>query len=87
MRLDTQGEPAFIAPMRRLTAIEHARTKGRIITMSMPDRGPDARARIVAWLEARTGSGWFYARGDNYYFETQTDASAFKQWMMSEMVG
>ena len=71
--------------MKRLTPIEHARIKGRTITMSMPDRGPEARARILAWLEQRPGDSWFYAKGDNYAFETAADAAAFKQWLMSAL--
>lgn len=73
--------------MQRLTPIEHARIKGRTITMSMPDRGPEARARILAWLEQRPGDSWFYAKGDNYAFETAADAAAFKQWLMSALAG
>ncbi|MCH4267303.1 MAG: hypothetical protein LKF80_02745 [Brevundimonas sp.] len=72
--------------MKRLTPIEHARAKGRIITMSMPDSGPEVRAQILAWLEQRPSDGWFYARGDNYYFETPADATAFKQWLMGAIV-
>ncbi len=41
--------------MKRLTPIEHARTKGKTITMSIPDRGPEVRARILVWLEKRPG--------------------------------
>ena len=69
--------------MKRLTPIEHARAKGLSVTMSMPDRGPEARARILAWLEKRPGDGWYFAKGDNYAFGTPADAAAFKQWLMS----
>nr|WP_313416799.1 hypothetical protein [Brevundimonas diminuta] len=69
--------------MKRLTPIEHAKAKGKTVTMSMPDRGPDARARILSWLEKRPSDGWFYAKGDNYTFGTPADAAAFKQWLMS----
>lgn len=71
--------------MKRLTPIEHAQAKGKPITMSMPDRGPEARARNLAWLERRAGDGWFYVKGDNYAFEAQADAAAFKQWLVSEL--
>ena len=72
--------------MKRLTPLEHAKAKGKPISMSMPDRGPEARARNLAWLERRTGDGWFYVQGDNYAFGAQADATAFKQWLMSEVV-
>lgn len=68
--------------MKRLTPIKHAKAKGKTITMSMPDRGPELRARIIARLEKRPGDGWFYARGDNDYFGTPADATAFKLWLM-----
>jgi hypothetical protein len=69
--------------MKRLTPIEHAKAKGKPVTMSMPDRGPEVRAQILAWLEKRPGDGWYYAKGDNYAFGTPADAAAFKQWLMS----
>lgn len=72
--------------MKRLTPIEYARVKGRSITMSMPDRGPEARVRILAWLEQRPGDNWCHANGDNYAFETAADAAAFKQWLMAALV-
>ena len=53
--------------------------------MSMPDRGPEARAQILAWLEKRPGDGWYFATGDNYAFSTPADAAAFKQWLMGTM--
>lgn len=53
--------------------------------MSMPDRGPEARAKILAWLEKRPGDGWYFAKGDNYAFGTPADAAAFKQWLMSAL--
>lgn len=71
--------------MKRLTPIEHARVKGKTVTMSMPDRGPEVRARILAWLEKRPGDRWFYVQGDNYAFETAADAAAFKQWLMDAL--
>lgn len=73
--------------MKRLTPIEHAKAKGKVVTLSLPDRGSAVTARMTAWLEKRPGDGWFYARGDNYYFGAAADATAFKQWMMSELVG
>ncbi len=72
--------------MKRLTLIEHARAKGKTVTMSMPDRGPEVRARILAWLENRPSGGWFYAKGDHYTFGTAADAAAFKQWLMSAVI-
>lgn len=72
--------------MKRLTPIEHARAKGKTVTMSMPDRGPEVRARILDWLEKRPGEGWFFANGDNYAFGTAADAAAFKQWLMSAII-
>jgi hypothetical protein len=71
--------------MKRLTPIEHAKAKGKTVTMSMPDRGPEMRAQILAWLVERPGDRWFYAQGDNYAFETAADAAAFKQWLMSAL--
>lgn len=71
--------------MKRLTPIEHARARGKTITMSMPDRGPEVRAKILAWLVERPGDRWFYAQGDNYAVETAADAAAFKQWLMSAL--
>lgn len=69
--------------MKRLTPIEHARAKGKTVTMSMPDRGPEVRAQIIAWLVKRPGDRWFYAQGDNY--ETAADAGAFKQWLVGAL--
>ncbi|SPU55217.1 Uncharacterised protein [Brevundimonas vesicularis] len=36
---------------------------------------------MVAWREARAGSGWFYVSGDNYHFGSAADATAFRQWL------
>lgn len=72
-------------PMKRLTPLEHARAKGKIIAMSTSDRGPEARARMIAWLEQRPSDGWFYASGDNFYFSAAVDANAFKQRLIAEM--
>lgn len=43
--------------MKRLTPIEHAKAKGKgkTVTMSMPDRGPEVRTQILAWLVERPG--------------------------------
>ncbi|MNL22795.1 hypothetical protein D3C87_1441550 [compost metagenome] len=71
--------------MKRLTPIEHAKAKGRTVTMSMPDRGPDFRTCASNWLERRASDGWFYVQGDNYAFEKPADAAAFKQWLMAEL--
>lgn len=71
--------------MKRLTPLEHARTRDKTITMSTTDRGPEARARTIAWLEQRPSDGWFYASGDNFSFSTSADANAFKQRLMAEM--
>ncbi|MNL13552.1 hypothetical protein D3C87_1344610 [compost metagenome] len=68
--------------MQRLTPIEWARTRDKVLTLSVPDRGPEVARRMVEWLEARPGSGWFYARGDNFYFGAAADAAAFKQWLV-----
>ena len=38
---------------------------------------------MVAWLEARAGSGWFYVSGDNYHFGSAADATAFRHWLSS----
>lgn len=72
--------------MNRLSPLEHAKAKGKMITMSVSDRGPAARERMIAWLDRRPGAGWFYVQGDNFYFGVQADATAFKQWLMSELV-
>lgn len=54
--------------MKRLTPLEHAKAKGRTINLSVSDRGPAARDRMISWLYKRTGDGWFYAQGDNFSF-------------------
>lgn len=74
------------ARIQRLTPIEHAKAKGKTVTMSMPDRGPEVRARILAWLVERPGDRWFYAQGDNYAFETAADGATFKQWLVSAII-
>ena len=71
--------------MKRLTPLEHARAKGKIIAMSTSDRGPEARARMIAWLEQRPSDGWFYASGDNFYFSAAVDANAFKQRLIPDI--
>lgn len=72
--------------MRQLTSAEWARTRDRIISLSLVDRGPVVRARMVDWLAARPGNGWFYAMAYNFHFGAQADADAFRQWMMREPV-
>ena len=72
--------------MGQLTSAEWARTRDRIISLSLVDRGPVVRARMVEWLTARPGNGWFYAMSDNFHFGAQADADAFRQWMMREPV-
>lgn len=84
-RLDATGEPPSTPRMRRLSPIEHARTRDRVVTMSLPDRGPEARSRNLVWLEQRAGEGWFYAKDDHYAFGAQADATAFKQWLISAL--
>ena len=84
-RLDAEDEPPSTVRMKRLTPLEHARTRDKTTTMSTPDRGPEARARIIAWLEQRDSTGWFYASGDNFYFSLSADAQAFKQRLIAEM--
>lgn len=71
--------------MRQLSAAEWARTRDRVITLSLSDRGPVWRQRATQWLEGRPGSGWFYAMADSFHFGAQIDADAFRQWVMSEL--
>ncbi|MET4683789.1 hypothetical protein ACFPIF_16825 [Brevundimonas faecalis] len=72
--------------MKRLTPAEWGRVRERVTTMSLPDRGPDAAARMAAWLEARPGNGWFYILGSTVSFGLSIDAEAFKRWMLTELV-
>ncbi len=67
--------------MQRLTSIEWARAKEPISHLSVADRAADKRVKMIAWLDARPGSGWYYVTGDNYHFGSQTDATAFRQWL------
>lgn len=69
--------------MKQLTPIEWARTRDRIVTLSLPDRGPVVRSHWVAWLISRPGSGWFYPMADHIHFGAQVDADAFRQWVMA----
>lgn len=72
--------------MKLLTPIEWARMRDRILTLSLADHGPVARAQRIDWLLARPGTGWFYVLSDNYHFGAQADADAFRQWMMQTAV-
>lgn len=71
--------------MKRLTPAEWGRVRERVVTMSLPDRGADETGRVIAWLEARPGAGWFYVVGSTLSFGSSTDAEAFKRWMLSEL--
>ena len=71
--------------MKQLTSAEWARTRDRTVTLSLVDRGSVARGRLVDWLIARPGSGWFYVMGDSFHFGGQADADAFRQWMMRDL--
>ncbi|CAN5255930.1 hypothetical protein BH10PSE1_BH10PSE1_22890 [soil metagenome] len=73
--------------MNRLTPMEWARTKEPISHLSLASRGASDPQRMVAWLEARTGSGWFYVSGDNDHFGSAADATAFRQWLASVPAG
>jgi hypothetical protein len=70
--------------MKQLTPAEWARMRDRIITFSLIDRGPLVRTRMIAWLAARPGDGWFYAMADHFHFGQAADAEAFRQWMTRE---
>ena len=72
--------------MKQLTSPEWARMRDRTVTLSLVDRGPVVRARLVEWLVARPGPGWFYVTGDNFHLGVQADADAFRQWMMRDLV-
>lgn len=67
--------------MKRLTSIEWARAKEPISHLSLANHTADQRQRFATWLDARPGSGWYYVSGDNYHFGSQTDATAFRQWV------
>lgn len=69
--------------MQKLTQTEWARTRDRITTLSLPSSSPAARARMLAWLEARQSAGWFYVMTDNFHFGSSFDADAFRQWIAS----
>jgi hypothetical protein len=69
--------------MKQLTPTEWAKVRERIITLSLPDRGPVVRAQWIAWLSAQPGSGWFYPMVDNVHFGSKADADAFRHWMMA----
>ena len=69
--------------MKRLTPIEWGRTRDAMAHLSIPDRGPLERQRLIAWIEARPGDGWFYVSGDIFHFGSQTDATAFRLWLFS----
>jgi hypothetical protein len=72
--------------MKQLTSAEWARVRDRTVTLSLIDRGPVVRARLIEWLIARPGAGWFYVMGDNFHLGAQSDADAFRQWMMRDLV-
>lgn len=69
--------------MQKLTQTEWARTRDKITTLSLPDRGPVARGKMIEWLEARPSAGWFYIMADNFHFGSSFDADAFRQWFMA----
>lgn len=69
--------------MKQLTPTEWARVRERIITLSLPDRGPVVRAQWIAWLSGQPGQGWFYPMVDNFHFASKADADAFRHWMMA----
>lgn len=73
--------------MNRLTPMEWARAKEPISQLSLASRGAGDPQRMVAWLEARAGPGWFYGNGDNYHFGSAADATAFRQWLASVPAG
>ena len=67
--------------MQRLTSIEWARAREPIFHLSVANHAVERRTKIIAWLDARPSSGWYYVTGDNYHFGSQTDATAFRQWL------
>ena len=67
--------------MNRLTPMEWARAKEPIWHLSLASRGASDPRRMIAWLEARAGSGWFYVSGGNFHFGSAADATAFRQWL------
>lgn len=71
--------------MQRLTPIEWARAKEPITHLSMSSRGHEGRERMINWLVARKGTGWFYVHGNNFHFGSPLDATAFRGWLMSEV--
>ena len=82
--IDRPLEPLFDEGMQRLTPIEWGRAKGPIAHLSLPDRGPIERQRIIRWLEARPGNSWFYVSGDTFHFGSQVEATAFRAWLFSQ---
>lgn len=84
--VDTTSEPLSYSTMQRLTPIEWGRAKGPIAHMSIADRGPVERQRLIAWIEARPGHGWFYVSGDTFHFGSHIDATAFRTWLFGQPV-
>ena len=70
--------------MKRLTATEWALTKSRAAHLNLADPGPAMRTRMVEWLEARPGDGWFYTTGTNFHFSSSVDATAFRMWVVNQ---
>jgi hypothetical protein len=67
--------------MKRLTPMEWALVKGPISHLSLSARDLGGVSRMVDWLAARPGGGWFYVTGGNFHFGSSTDAAEFRRWV------
>ena len=83
MCVDSDREPLSYNAMQRLTPIEWGRAKGPIAHLSLSGRSPVERQKIIDWIAARPGDGWFYVSGDTFHFGSQVDAFAFRSWLFS----
>lgn len=64
--------------------MEWALARGPISHLSLSAPDSRALARMIAWLDARPGGGWFYVTGGNFHFGSATDAAEFRRWVSDE---
>ena len=81
--IDTVFEAPSTCAHEAAYANRMAKVRERIITPSLPDRGPVIRAQWIAWLSSQPGQDWFYSMVDNFHFGSKSDADAFRHWMMA----
>jgi len=70
--------------MKRLTPMEWALAKGPIAHLSISSGDLARRARMIAWLDARNSTSWFYVTGANFHFGSPLDAAEFRRWVTTE---